>query len=74
MVEASVARYRYRAPRAEWTVVSEPRVALPAAASRTVLEIETSHEAGDRWSPPTRVVLAPTNGVLQAAEVERVTR
>jgi hypothetical protein len=74
VVDASVARYRFRAPRGEWVVVSEPRVPLSQPTSRTVLEIETSHEVGERWSPPTRVVLAPAAGTLQAAEVERATR
>jgi hypothetical protein len=74
VVEASVARYRLRAPRGEWAVSSEPRVPLSQPTSRTVLEIETSHDAGERWSPPIRVVLAPVGGSLQAAELERVTR
>lgn len=73
VVDASVTRYRYRFERGAWSSTQAPIVPL-ADAGPARIEIETSHDAGERWSPPTRVSLAPVEGALQAAELERVTR
>lgn len=69
-----VVEYRYRTPGGEWTVTREPLVPLAASDAEAQIEIETSHDAGDRWSPPARVVLAWIGDTLQVAELERVTR
>jgi hypothetical protein len=74
VVDPSVVQYRYRTPGGEWTVTREPLVPLAASDAEAQVEIETSHDAGDRWSPPTRIVLAWIGGTLQVAELERVTR
>jgi hypothetical protein len=74
VVDRSVARYRFRAPGSGWTTADSPRVPLERSGGDLRLEIETSHDAGERWSPPVRIVLADLGGRLQAAEVERVTR
>jgi len=73
VVDASVARYRYRFERGAWSSTQAPIVPLADAGPARV-EIEASHDAGERWSPPARVSLARVEGALQAAELERVTR
>ncbi|HSD11912.1 MAG TPA: hypothetical protein VLF14_13040 [Candidatus Binatia bacterium] len=74
VVDASVARYRHRAPNGEWIVGAEPRASLDDQPSGSAVELETSHDGGIRWSPPTEVEVAPRDGSLQVVRVERVTR
>jgi hypothetical protein len=75
IVEASAARYRHRVRGGDWVLDSGPVVTLPDSASTVVLELETSHDAGERWSPPARITLTPSNGGgLQATELRRETR
>jgi hypothetical protein len=73
IVDRSVVRYRYRMGGREWALTSDSRVPIPAG-DEAAIEIATSHDAGERWSPPARVTVATIDGVLQAAELERVTR
>jgi hypothetical protein len=74
VVDGSVARYRFRTNGSEWATSDSPRVPLEPSGGARRIEIETSHDAGERWSPPVRIVLADLAGRLQAAEVERVAR
>jgi hypothetical protein len=73
-VDASVARYRYRAPGGAWIVGSEPRASLGDHVFESTVELETSHDTGLRWSPPARIVVAAADGVRQVERVERATR
>ena len=73
IVDASVARYRFRTT-TDWTTSASARIPLDATRTAERIEIETSHDAGERWSPPLRVRLVDYGGHLQAAELERVTR
>ena len=74
VVEASVARYRFRSAESDWMTSASPRVPVEASDGEQRIEIETSHDAGERWSPPLRIVLARFAGKLQAAELERIVR
>jgi len=74
VIDASAARYRYRSDDA-WTTVEAPRMPAPSA-GRTI-ELQTSHDRGERWSPTTRVRFASPadpGDAIQAAEIERFTR
>jgi hypothetical protein len=73
VTEAST-RYRYRTPGADWTVAAAPRVPIADPRSASVIELETSHDLGARWSPITRIRLAPIEGALQVVRIERETR
>jgi hypothetical protein len=71
VVDRSVALYRVR--RAEgWLVSAEPRVPLFDAAPDH--ELETSHDLGETWSPPTRVRIATVEGRPQVMGIEREAR
>jgi hypothetical protein len=72
VADRSAVRHRYRPPRGEWTVVAEPRV--PLGPSDSVVEIETSHDAGRHWSPSTVVRIAREGGAAQVVGIERATR
>ncbi len=61
-------------PGGDWTVGAMTRVPLDERSSESAIEIETSHDGGIRWSPPTRVEVAPREGAPQVVRVERVTR
>jgi hypothetical protein len=74
IVDASSARYRHRFHGEGWVLDSGPVVTLRNAAAADVIELETSHDGGERWSPPARITLAPTAHGLQAAELLRETR
>jgi hypothetical protein len=74
IVDASAARYRHRFHGGKWVLDSGPAVALQPTASTVIIELETSHDGGERWSPPARITLAPVGDGLQAAELVRETR
>jgi hypothetical protein len=74
VVDESAARYRHRTPGAEWVLDSGPSVALGDTATPVVLELETSHDGGESWSPPARITLGPSDRGLQATELRRETR
>jgi hypothetical protein len=74
IVDASAARYRHRFRGQDWVVDSGPAVTLRDTAATEAIELETSHDAGERWSPPARVTLTPTGLGFQAAELVRDTR
>jgi hypothetical protein len=67
-------RYRHRFRGQDWVIDSGPAVTLQDTAATDAIELETSHDAGERWSPPARVTLASIGTGLQAAELVRDTR
>jgi len=71
VVDASAARYRHRPRGGDWLLDSDPVVPLEDLGSPVTIELETSHDAGETWSPPARVMLVPSGGGLQAAEFVR---
>ena len=74
IVDASAARYQHRSRGQDWVIDSGPAVTLDDTAATEAIELETSHDDGERWSPPARVKLAPIGPGLQAAELVRDTR
>ena len=80
VVDPSAVRFRCGRPDQSSIVVSEPRcpieeVLRQAPEGRDAkLQIETSHDVGEHWSPPTIVRLAGAGGSRQVAEIERATR
>ena len=72
VVPPAAARYRVRGPDGTWTATTPDApldVTLPA-----VLELETSHDQGTHWSPPTRVTLMNEGGRVAVGAIERATR
>jgi hypothetical protein len=74
IVDASAARYRHRFDGEDWVLDPGPVVTLRDTTAIEVIELETSHDGGARWSPPARTTLAPVGGRLQATELVRETR
>jgi hypothetical protein len=71
VVDSSVVRFRCRSGAAgPWTVTSEPR----CAAREGDLEIQTSHDLGERWSPTTTVRLVSHDGSPRVAGIDHATR
>jgi len=71
VVDASAARYRHRPHGGDWLLESDPVVPLEDVSSPATIELETSHDAGETWSPPARIMLVPSGSGLQAAEFVR---
>jgi len=57
VASAESARYKFRFPGGEWRSTSERRIPLDGLDRGTAVEIRTSHDGGDRWSPTTRIEL-----------------
>ncbi len=71
VVDRSVVRFRCRsATDGAWVVTPEPR----CAAREGEVEIQTSHDLGDRWSPTTGVRLASHDGSLRVVGIDHATR
>jgi len=68
VVEPSVVRFRC----GQSTPTREPRCTLAGGSDH--VEIETSHDAGEHWSPPTTVRVAREGDTPHLAAVERATR
>lgn len=74
VVPADLARYRSRSPDGEWKPSRHPRIPLGSFDAEREIELETSHDGGESWSPGTRVVVAPGERALEVIEIERRTR
>jgi hypothetical protein len=74
IVDASAARYRHRPRGGDWLLDSGPVVPLQDVSSPATIELETSHDAGETWSPPARIMLVPSADGIQAAEFVRASR
>ena len=72
LVSPPAARYRSRIDGGDWVVAAGPAVPLPARRLVEV-ELETSHDGGESWSPTTSVTVRRTNAGAEVIEIERET-
>jgi hypothetical protein len=70
VVDRSVVRFRCRTSEGRTTETAEARCPIDGGA----VEIATSHDLGESWSPPTVVRLARADGSVHLVEIERATR
>lgn len=70
VASAEMARYRHRRPGGEWHEARDPIVAITSPE----IELETSHDGGERWSPPTRVKFEPAGEGVDLVAIDRETR
>ena len=70
---AESARYRFRRPDGEWREMREP--GIPIVPSGLDIELQTSHDGGEHWSPTTRLTLERgLRDALEIVKIERATR
>ena len=70
VARADGARYRYRPRGAEWREAEGPMVPITAPE----IELETSHDGGEHWSPTTRVAFEPAGEGVDLVGIDRETR
>ncbi|MGH7804941.1 MAG: hypothetical protein ACREQJ_11385 [Candidatus Binatia bacterium] len=70
VVDADRARYRYRPVGREWRDAREPMVPITSPE----IELATSHDGGERWSPSTVVRLEPAGEGVDLVGIARDTR
>jgi hypothetical protein len=69
--DAAVTLYRYRVNGGDRKTTPSPRIPLPAATGRLLLELQTSRDGGRHWGRAVTVTLEPADGQFTIDQVTR---